>query len=407
MTTAILDRELSWQRLEFARRLAQSLLDTDWPYEDAHDALSKLTNSLGALVEQINELDDDASESLVRQYGLEARSKVSELTGFIGFIVRSSDVRNSFESYAPIREVGAKLLGEDLRLIMGSEWTYNPFTYPIPATELAEFVLVGLPASEAQNALLLPVAGHELGHALWLRRRGTLQVSAKIFNLTIEKFKSRWDDVKDFFPPGITKDDIEGDLQAREVWSKTNNYALRQCEEVFCDFVGYWIYGESYIHAFSYILSPDSGMRYSSFYPSNRDRAQYLAKTAVSWGGEAATKLSERFQPPDASDLYTTLAVEITTELVKDISGMVEKICKDQAVPRPEEEGISRARQSLLRISPADMRSTAAEVLCAAWDIRRDLSAWKVNGIEDARKIGILNDLVLKSFEVREWQALR
>jgi hypothetical protein len=317
-------------------------------------------------------------------------------------------VRNSFESYAPIREVGTKLLGQDLRLIVGSEWTYNPFTYPIPATDLAEFVLVGLPASEAQNALLLPIAGHELGHALWLRSKEKARLTNKILQLTIEKFKSRWDEVKEEFPEGVNKNEIDGDLQSREIWSKTNDIALRQCEEVFCDLVGFWIYGEAYIHAFSYILSPDNGARHSNLYPANRQRAQYLAKVAISWGGVAARKLPERFaKPEEPSDLYARLAIEITTELVNDIATIVKNVCQDRDVRRPGEQGVELASQSFLKVSPADERSTAAEVLCAAWKIRTNFGDWHISGTEDIRKIGILNDLVLKSFEVNEWQALQ
>lgn len=408
MTTATLDRELSRQRLEFARNLAASQLDTDWPYDDARDALKTIKNTLGALIDEIDALDEDAAESLVKQYGLEALSTVSELMGFIGFIVRSSDVRNSFESYAPLNEVGAKLLGNDLRLILGSEWTYNPFTYPIPAAALSEFVLVGLPASEAQNALLLPVAGHELGHALWLKTKTNNLLGPKVFQLTIKKFQENWNTVKNEFPQGVTKDEIEGDLQAREVWSKTNSYALRQCEEVFCDLVGFWIYGEAYIHAFSYILSPDSGTRHSSYYPANRHRAQYLAKVAISWGGEAASKLPEQFaQPDEPKDIFTALAVEITTELINEISDLVEELCQKRDVTRPTKSGMDMAWNSLSKVYPADHRSTAAEVLCAAWKIRRDFKNWHVSGTEDIRKVNILNDLVLKSFEVSEWQALR
>ncbi len=37
-------------------------------------------------------------------------------------------------------------------------------------TELPNFVLLGLPASESGNALLVPLAGHELGHTAWQSR---------------------------------------------------------------------------------------------------------------------------------------------------------------------------------------------------------------------------------------------
>jgi methylaspartate ammonia-lyase len=118
--------------------------------------------------------------------------------------------------------------------------------------------------------------------------------------------------------------------------------------------------------------------------------------------------LPERFaKPEEPSDLYARLAIEITTELVNDIATIVKNVCQDRDVRRPGEQGVELASQSFLKVSPADERSTAAEVLCAAWKIRTNFGDWHISGTEDIRKIGILNDLVLKSFEVNEWQALQ
>ena len=52
------------------------------------------------------------------------------------------------------------------RLILSSEWTYQPQVYP-EKDFLPSYVLIGLPAPESSNPLLLPLAGHELGHSLW------------------------------------------------------------------------------------------------------------------------------------------------------------------------------------------------------------------------------------------------
>ncbi len=155
MTTASLAKDLSKQRLDSAISLVTGLLDTDWAYSDASDALGEIRSALAETRKDLNNLDDDADPKLLYQYRLAALRIVSELTGFVGFILRSSDVRNSFEIYHPIKEIGASLLGSQIKLIIGSEWNYNPFIYPIPSSALSDFILVGLPASEAQNVLLL------------------------------------------------------------------------------------------------------------------------------------------------------------------------------------------------------------------------------------------------------------
>ena len=56
----------------------------------------------------------------------------------------------------------------ETRLILSSEWDYSPFMYD-QITDLPSFVFIGLPACESANPLLLPLAGHELGHSVWVK----------------------------------------------------------------------------------------------------------------------------------------------------------------------------------------------------------------------------------------------
>ena len=66
----------------------------------------------------------------------------------LGFIRRSSNVRNAFEFYGPIVLLARQLLGRETRFIHSSEWDYSPFTYPKLYENLKDFVLIGLPTSE-------------------------------------------------------------------------------------------------------------------------------------------------------------------------------------------------------------------------------------------------------------------
>ena len=50
--------------------------------------------------------------------------------------------------------------------------------------------------------------------------------------------------------------------------------------------------------------------------------------------------------------------------------------------------------------------NSIGDVLNAAWNLRLDLTNWTIPGVDNARKLYILNDLVYKSFEVREYYAL-
>ncbi|QFI68364.1 hypothetical protein [Sinorhizobium alkalisoli] len=403
MTTVSLAKEFSVQRLQAAVQLVTGLLDTDWAYPDSAGALRLIQVALQEQLNEILDLDDDTDEKIIRRYGIEAQATVSDLMGFIGFIVRSSDVRNSFEIYAPIKEISSALLGDDLKIVVGSEWSYNPFVYPLPPSRLENYIFVGLPASEAQNALLVPVAGHELGHAVWRRTTVRSNLVSKIAAAVIEEFRKRWSDVKTLFASGVTPETIDTDLMALEVWGRSNSFAQRQCEEIFCDLLGLWIFGDAFLAAFEYILSPDSGRRTSEYYPPNKVRARHLARAAADWDFTSRGSLPEAFSEPDAPrDTIAAIAQDVTQMMVPDIQRVVEKLCSDCGLVRPSEEGVNQATERLRKISPTG-KQTPAEILVAAWAIRDDLDRWSLPGVKPERKLPILNDLVLKSFEVHEW----
>jgi hypothetical protein len=93
------------------------------------------------------------------------------LKRFLGLLLRSSNLRNAFEIYFPIKILSTELLEHNTCVVLSSEWEFSPFIYPVALDELPEFVFIGIPASECHNPLILPLAGHELGHVVW-RRKG-------------------------------------------------------------------------------------------------------------------------------------------------------------------------------------------------------------------------------------------
>ena len=112
------------------------------------------------------------------------------------------------------------------------------------------YVLLGLPASESGNPLLIPLAGHELGHTTWqrksLREKYGKQIQASILD-NAKKQKSRYDE---FFTGGLDLPLIVGNLDPAIQCS------LRQAEETFCDFFGLRLFAVSFLHAFAYLLTP-------------------------------------------------------------------------------------------------------------------------------------------------------
>jgi hypothetical protein len=155
-------------KLRNIQRTIESLLDGDFPFEAQRLALRKLH----AVFDQLEKKQLDRAERLgdgenLSQVAENLNVKILQVLPILGFIIRSTNVRNAFEMLEPLRSIASAALQGSPQLIMSSEWDYVPFAYPQSFENLRSFVLIGLPASEAASALLMPVAGHELGHAVW------------------------------------------------------------------------------------------------------------------------------------------------------------------------------------------------------------------------------------------------
>lgn len=393
------DREFADQKLRSAIQLADSLLAGDWPHRDSEDALKRIRKLLQGKLDDLIKLDDGANIEVIKSHCKEARSSISQYMGFLGFILRSSNVRNAFEIYEPLCRLGKELLGEDLRIVVGSEWNYIPFIYPTPAELLSDYIFVGLPASEGQNALLVPIAGHELGHAVWRRTPLKRFFSKMIQEGIVSRIQNDWPNFKELFS-NFTSEQIGEDLVARTIWGKSYEFSERQCEEIFSDVLALWIFGEGFIHAFRYLLFPNQGVRASNFYPSNGSRAEFITKASGGFGDKTAYSLIDLFPKEEISkDKLLTLADETTRQLVPDIIAQVRAHCEEKKIKRPTPEGKEAARRSLWEIKPTKNHDTIADIINAAWEIRLKVREWEIVGVKEARKLYILNDLVFKSFE--------
>lgn len=397
------DKAFAEQKLRYAILVADQLLEGDWPHRETADALRIVRQQFAEQLAVVLSLDEGSSKSLVKAHCQNARHTIHRFIGFMGFMLRSTNLRNSFEIYHPISSLVSKIIDPDLRLIISSEWNYSPFTYPLPIEKLNDYMFVGLPASEAQNALIAPIAGHEIGHALWRRTSIGREIQGGIRGLTVEIYRSRWGEVKSNFH--VELDQIERDLDAISVWQKSFTLASRQSEEIFCDLVALWIFGPSFAHAFRYLLAPDIGARPSGFYPTNFFRAQCLERAAAAYGDAIDLPSAEIFVASDEKDdVFLQIADEVTARTVDTIIAKVRDLCASKDLIRPTIEGKTAALSRFQDMKPVEHFATAADVLNAAWELRVDLRNWNVPGVQDDRKMDILNDLVLKSFEVDEWR---
>ena len=74
------------------------------------------------------------------------------------------------------------------------------------------FVLIGLPAQESSNPLLMPLAGHEMGHIVWDAENYSKQLSDLLLDQVVNEIIKKWAQFREVdkeIDKGITQKDVE------------------------------------------------------------------------------------------------------------------------------------------------------------------------------------------------------
>lgn len=333
-----------------------------------------------------------------------------------GFLLRSTNVRNAFEIAGPLgRLINALTVDPEkqmppLKLVLSSEWDYSPLMYghvgPLPG-----YVLIGLPAPESANPLLVPLAGHEIAHAIW-RNRGIerrLQEAAQA--AVIAAISAQWDKYLDTFPllraQDLKKGDLETNLFAVETWEQARTWSLRQAEETFCDFVGFLVFGESFLLAFSYLLSPGYGGR-AMTYPTNRVRIERLTEFArrskirlrENYGTEFAEEEALNLIPSD--EFRLRIADKAVEALVHTLENEAQAAVESASLPPRSDAEERRILTRLRRGVPPERCLSFADILNAGWRAYTDRTLWKDMPHVLGRRDIVLKELLLKTIEVYE-----
>ena len=238
-------RAFTAQRLEAFLSEVLRLEHSEFPFKHSEDALRALESVVRDSLLSIEAIPAGMSNSVVNQRCSVELNQALDYHQLMGFLLRSTNVRNSFEVFRPIVRLSRKLLGavgvspDDVRVLLSSEWDYSPYVFHgIPY--LKGYVFVGLPATESSNPLILPLAGHELGHTVWAE--GGLEAKFKS-NMVLElvsQLASRWSDLGVAFPAytGTSKKsemEILSDMFLMDIVDRANRLATSQLEETFCD----------------------------------------------------------------------------------------------------------------------------------------------------------------------------
>ena len=443
-------RQISLTRFNAFRYEIKRLLESEFPCKNTKQLLELIDKNSEELLGMLGNITD---KDVLEDFSRVSLNYIVKTLPILGFILRSTKDRNAFEVYNPILELAHKLLKPYIKdidvkeitfLVLSSEWEYMPLI----RTEILKVkgapklirLFIGFPASDSRNTLLIPAAGHELGHALWelSKLRNTPQNSesehpllGKHFVMTICEVVQEKPNLN---PTGIEPskllDEWVQNPKIMEKFGHAIDYAKNQIQETFCDFVGLKIFKESYIKTFAYILAPgfESPERSTKYPPLNTRRTNVI-HAAVYYGVDVPEGFENLFA--DFSEIVSTEELAKQRELAdlvlqRYLHRLLDyaEMCVDQAdiepinssiIPKDVDLGIrenklaERRRQAQLREEkilndffnkvPASDCISLADIINAAWRAYERKNIW-TSIINEEERLALLNNLVMKTIEV-------
>ena len=401
------------------------LQESEFPYSHSQDALWFLKSMFQSYLDRLEALTPNLKEAqppnlnniqavVDRECSLSLFSLYQYLP-LLGFILRSTNVRNAFELFHPLLRLAQQLLEPEsgtnkkkkrkrktsdkgaakyARLILSSEWEYSPLVYnDIP--ELPGFVLIGFPATESGNGLLAPLAGHELGHSLWSLRKCGHDVKVPLKDCLLAEMMNCQREFKDLSGrQEVTENDLTSDMFLVDIWGPAEKWALRQAEETFCDFVALMIFGSAYLHSFSYLISPSLSVSRSVVYPALKTRVENLVYGASKYGIRVPKGFEESFEDDkpvklgnlDAFRLeLADKSLEGVLDLLSDLAkmnvenslGSADSQNKENSKEKEEpESGVKKILKRFQLGVPATGSKNFADILNAAWVAFEDDQLW-------------------------------
>ena len=112
-------------KLARASNQLDSLQSDETPNRDTDFALSQIRVVFDKLQEQAGPVERSADADLMSAFAADVTKAIAIHLPLLGFIRRSSNVRNAFEFYGPIVLLARQLLGEETRFMHSSEWDYS------------------------------------------------------------------------------------------------------------------------------------------------------------------------------------------------------------------------------------------------------------------------------------------
>jgi hypothetical protein len=307
----------------------------------------------------------------------------------------------------PLHAIAKAALQGNPQVILSSEWDYVPFAYPQSLDSLKSFILIGLPASEAGTALLMPLAGHELGHAVW-RNHG---IGASLQQVLQERcqnhYSSNLTEFRKHFPDYDDKD-LVGRGILLDAIAESSTFAAFQAEELFSDLFAYACFGASYLRAFSYILAPGDGAT-DPKYPTHSTRVNVIRKVATDEDVTLPELVALDFKVEGRGgsaqrQLVVAAAEAAVASITEKLWEIILKIVARAPLIRPVSEQTDVHLTNLRVGIPSARVECIGNVLNAGWQRYDEIVQHVENAKDILAKLSQLNEVLLKTIEVFEYQ---
>lgn len=403
--------EYSQLRIEAVLDIISELSNADFPYSHSKAALKEVKKHFKLLQKDLRDAIRRGESDMVRNLSTTILEQIFAILPVIGFILRSTNVRNAFEVHGPLLRMARRLLSNDTKLLLSSEWDYSPYTYR-PIASLRHFVLIGLPATESSNPLVLPLAGHELGHSIWKENNLESEITIRIRESVLTTIRNeKWAEFKALFPgTSDTPERLGSNVFDQPAISTPAAWASYQAQESFCDFLGLKLFGTSYLFAFAYLLAPGTRARVA-YYPSFPTRLANLKRAAecftvsvpegfdqMAWVYTAPVDWGERDR------FLVALADAALRDSIDAVIDLAESEVLDLGVVLPTDAEAREIVDSYFSMAvPCQGKKGLADILNAAWLLQADESLW-MDPPSVTDKKGALRDVVLKSIEILEFE---
>ncbi len=396
-------------RLASAQRKLRAFLDqvealeaSDFPHGDAEDALATIKKKFLERRRQIERIlpgspaVDTECESLIRA--------VTKYTSTLGLILRSTNVRNHFEIYYPLRVLVEKLV-PGTKLILSSEWDLFPFTFPVG--HMDEFIFIGSPATEADDILIVPLAAHEIGHSVWNRHNIARKLDRYLSKAVVKHLQSQLPGMSEEFdtPPasrrGPGKPSRPQETEAGAV-QDAYDLAWEQAQEVFCDLIALYTFDDGYIYAHEHIMAP-GGLYRDESYPDSQARVEYIRKGAEFWSVKYDPRAIAGWKPSEANeqDWALDVADAAVRDVVPQLIRITDRLMGRVGIPRNDPVVVAQIRRCFQARIPYEKLALLSEIVSAGWQVLRNEGGLGAGA--DKKRHDSLQEVMLKSMELSEF----